>query len=154
MTTTTITAIKAELSTVAPLADQLRAMQAAVAREAELLAILSRLEAQRIEADRAATLKAANIARFQNISIRGAGKGHPLMDDYTINFSETVSDMLTMMPIQRAGKQPFTGPSTELYAAVLADPEILPSAIRALDADPDAAIRMYVRGKARGFLIG
>lgn len=149
---TTIKDIKAELTTVTPLADQLRAMQHALKREAELLAALAKLEAQQADAERAAAAKAANVRRFQNIRVTGAGKGHPLADDYAIHYTETTADLMTMQPVQRAGKQSLTGLTQELYAAVLADPSVLPAAILALDADPDAAVRKYVRIKARGYV--
>lgn len=153
-TTNQIAAVKAELSTVSTLAEQLRAMHAAVAREGDLQRKLAQLEAQQADADRAAEAKVAAVARFQNIRITGAGKGHPLMDDYAINYVETSSDLMTMQPVQRPGKQSLTGPSVELYAAVLANPEVIPAAIRTLHADPDQAIRLYVRGKARGYVAG
>ena len=145
-------AVKAELTTITPLADQLRAMQAAVTREADLKRKLAQLEAQQADADRAAAAKAASIARFQNIRIVGTGKGSPRMDSYTIHYSERVADMLTMEPILRPGKQSLTGPTPELYAAVLADPSVLPAAVLALDADPDTAVRRYCRDRARGYL--
>ena len=39
-----------------------------------------------------------------------------------------------------------------VVAAVLAQPDCLPTAIRALDDNPDAAVRMYCVGKRRGYL--
>jgi hypothetical protein len=152
MTTNTIAAIEAELSTVTPLADQLRAMQAAVARESELRAKLAQLEAKQTEAERAAARQAASVQRFRNISIRGTGKGSPLMDDYTISYLEVAADLLTMQPTMRPGRQSLTGPSPELYAAVLAQPDCLPAPIRALDDDADAAVRKYCAGKRRGYI--
>ncbi|CAN7509037.1 hypothetical protein LJR290_003444 [Variovorax sp. LjRoot290] len=152
MTTNHIAAVKAALSTVTPLADQLRAMQAAVTREADLKRTLANLEAQQAEAERAAANNAAAIARFQNIRIVGTGKGNPRMDNYTIHYNERAADLLTMQPVWRPGEQSLTGPTPELYAAVLADPSVLPPAIRALDADPDAAVRRYFGDKARGYV--
>jgi hypothetical protein len=154
MNTTPIAAVKAELSTVTPLADQLRAMQAAVSREAELVAKLAQLEAQQAAEDRAAAKKAAAIARFQDIRIVGTGKGAPRMDNYAIHYSERTADLMTMEPVWRPGQQSLTGPTPELYAAILAEPSVLPPAIRALDADPDAAVRRYISDKARGYVRG
>jgi hypothetical protein len=152
MTPSTIAAIKAELSTVTPLADQFRAMQAAVAREEELLYVLAQLRAKQAEADRAAAQLSANVGRFSSISIKGTGKGNPLMDDYTVSYLEVGADVLTMEPTTRQGAQSLTGPTPELYAAILAQPDCLPAAIRALDDNPDAAVRMYCAGKRRGYL--
>lgn len=154
MTTNHIAAVKAELSTVSALADQLRAMQAAVAREADLKRKLAQLEAQQADADRAAALKAAAVARFTNIRIVGTGKGSPRMDDYTIHFSQRATDPMSGELIVSPGKQSLRGPTPELYAAVLAEPSVLPAAIRALDADPDAAVRRYCGDKARGYVRG
>jgi len=151
MNTNTIDAIKAELSTVTPLADQYRAMQAAAAREAALLAELAQLQTKQAEAEKAAARCAASVERFCNISIKGAGKASALMDDYTISYLEAGADMLTMQPTMRPGAQPLTAPTPELYAAVLARPGCLPAAIRALHEDADTAIRMYCQNKRRGY---
>ncbi|MGR4871753.1 hypothetical protein ACIPRI_23145 [Variovorax sp. LARHSF232] len=152
MTTNHIAAVKAELSTVTALADQLRAIQAAVAREADLKRKLTQLEAQQADADRAAAGKAAAVARFQNIRVEGTGKGNPRIDDYTIHYTASHWDSMLGEQVRRPGKQSLTGPTPELYAAVLADPSVLPAAILALDADADAAVRRYCRDKARGYV--
>ncbi len=154
MTTNPIDAVKAELSTVTPLADQLRAMQHALKREAELVAKLKQFDAQQADADRAAARKAAAITRFKNIRITGTGKGSPRMDDYTITYNVLATDFETKELVLRPGRQSLAGPAPDLYTAILADPSVLPAAIRALDADPDTAVRRYCGDKARGYVRG
>lgn len=154
MTTKAIDAIQAELSTVKPLADQLRAMQAAVAREAVLLRKLAQLDAEQIEADRASARKAAAISRFRDIRITGTREGSPRMDSYTIHYNERSADLLTMKPVWTTGQQSLRSPTPELLVAVLAEPSVLPSAIRALDADPGTAVRIYWADKDRGYVRG
>ena len=146
-----IETIRAELANVAALAAQLRAMQAATTRETELQRKLVQLEAQQADLDRAAAFKAAAVARYKNIRIVGLGKASARMDDYAIHYNAYEADLLTMEPVLKSGKQSLSGPSPELYAAVLANPSLLPPAILALHTDPDTAVRRYQQDKSRGY---
>lgn len=153
-----LAAARTKLANVAALAEQHRALAAAATEAERLEAEIADLEERAAkEADRDAAAAKA-IGKYRNLRISPRKdqdmSGHPAMLDYLVQYERTVSDALTMQPVEVSEAAPLLSCSLDLYAAVLAQPEVLPLAIRLLAETPDAAVRAHAAHKRRGYMTG
>jgi len=134
------------------LADQLAAMQTAVAALAEQQASMVGLKARLAEAEQAEAVRKAATERYTIDRIGQFGDERGLARPYTVEFRERFFDSMTGREADRPGSMSLTGCTTELWAAILANPSKLPADIRALDADPAEAVRKHSRHVMRGYV--
>jgi TolA-binding protein len=160
MTTTTLTndiaTLKAAMAPVQKLADQLTALQAAVAELAGMQAKLKRLEAQLASEQEAERVQAAIRKRYAITAVvpnQERSARVSAMTPFSVLFTERMADEYGR-PAQREGRMALNGLTSELWSALLADPDKLPAVVRALDSDPDAAVHKYCANIQRGYIRG
>jgi hypothetical protein len=155
---TTITTLKADIAAAQaiidkaqPLADKLAEMQAAVARIAQTARTLDALRSQLSEAEATERIRAAAVARWtiENIRPADAGKGSPAAR-HTVTTTRIVHGLYGPEPVIE--RHLLSNLSPELIAAVIASEDLLPTYIRALDADAEQAIRKHARHVGRGYM--
>jgi hypothetical protein len=146
-----IAAAQAIINKAQPLADKLAEMQAAVARIAEASRTLAALHGRLADAETAERIRAEAVSRWTIESIRPVDNhtGNPAAR-HTVTTNRIVHGAYGPEPVTE--RHILSNLSPELLAAVVAKEDLIPVYIRALDADPEQALRLHARHVARGYM--
>ncbi|HSD35922.1 MAG TPA: hypothetical protein VLC92_00340 [Rhodocyclaceae bacterium] len=146
-----INALKGRVAEAQVLADQFAAMKAAADYvTVKAPAELAHLEARLASAQEAEQMAADTLARYTVTRVE-THEGGSLLASRTVHFIERCADM-DGRPSTREGAMALVGLTPELWAAVVANPRVLPADIRALHGDADSALRIWIGHRLRGYV--
>ncbi|PZQ76947.1 MAG: hypothetical protein DI563_05450 [Variovorax paradoxus] len=145
-----IAAAQAIIDKAQPLAVKLAEMQAAAAAVAGASRTLDQLRARLADAETAERIRAAAVAGWTIENIQPeAGYSGPA-GRHTVTASRIVHGLYGPQPTTQ--RYTLSNMPVDLMAAVLADAERIPACIRALDADPEQALRKHAQHVGRGYM--
>lgn len=146
-----ISAAEAIVAKAQPLADKLAEMQAAAARIAEASRTLDALRSRLAQAEQADQYRAAAVASYSLESILpAAGYSANAAARHVVTTSRNVHGLYGPEPLTERSVLDKLSP--ELLAVVVANEDSIPAYIRALDADPEQALRKHAQHASRGYV--